>query len=200
MLSDMVALTKKIFDKALVDNKSLSSPKAVHHVYRSLTSLISNAELVANHYLALDLNEEFLQNSSFGEPVDKWRYFLNKDLENLNSSSKQYLHTLSSLCFEDAHEGIMSRYYNCKTYYSFVRDEYNAGYVEPCGGMLYIENLDIGVEERTHIGRFQKIDLSSFESKQIVQKVLLERIKELKIELHILKTYIKNRYTLDDLL
>ncbi len=202
MLSEIVVLTKKILDEALDEQKILHSPKSVYEVYRALMSLINDISLVANHYLALDFTEEYLQNSSWGEPIDKWRRFFNEDLNKLNSSSKRYLHTLSYLCFEDADEGIMSSYYNCKTYYGFVRDEFNAGYVEPCGTMLYIKglNTDIGVEERTHIGRFKKIDLKTYESREQLQAELRDKKKFLDQELARMKRYIKMRYTLDDLL
>ena len=77
MLNDIVKITKKIFDEALVDDKTLTVPKAVYDVYRNLSYFISDANLVANHYLALDFTEGYLQNSSWGEPIDKWRMFLN---------------------------------------------------------------------------------------------------------------------------
>ena len=202
MLSDITVLTKKVFDVALDDNKSLSSAKVVYSVYGSLSSLISNAELVANHYLALDFTESFLQNSSWGEPVDKWRYFFNKDLEYLNTSSKKYLHLLSSLGIKEELVGIMSNHYNCKTYYGFVRDKYNAGFIEPCGTMLYITalNTNISVEERTYLGNFHKINLSTYVSRKILQQELYERIMLLKLELQKIKVYMQSRYTLDDLI
>ena len=142
MLQDKVKITQKVLNEALEDDNKLDSPRNVYKLYKNLSKVIGNVQLVANHYLALDFTEEFLQNSSWGDPVDKWRMFFNKDLKSLNSSVKKYLQSISSLCFEDEHENLLSKQYRCKSYYGFVRDEYNIGFVEPCGSMLYVTSLD----------------------------------------------------------
>ena len=71
MLKDIVTITIETFNEAFCADKILSRPKRVYDVYRNLQELISNVSLVANHYLALDFTEHFLENSSFGEPIDK---------------------------------------------------------------------------------------------------------------------------------
>ena len=91
MLKDMLFLTKKVFDEALIKEENLPVPKKVYDVYRNLEEVISDVKLVANHYLALDFSEGYLQDSSWGQPVDKWRKFFNMDLEELNESVKTYL-------------------------------------------------------------------------------------------------------------
>lgn len=201
MLEDIVKVTTIVFAEALEHDKNLNSPINVYNVYRNLSEVIGCVKLVANHYLALDLSEDFLQNSSFGEPVDKWRRFFNEDLSTLNNSLKRYLHSISSLCFEDEHEGILSKYYRCKSYYSFVEDEYNIGFVEACGSMLYVTSLDTTLKDPNHhLACFAKIDLTTFESKKELQSELLLKAKELEAELVKLKAYMQERYTLQDLL
>jgi len=202
MLSDIVKTTKKIFDEALIDDKTLSSAKAVYDVYRDLTNLINNADLVANHYLALDFTEEYLQKSSWGEPVDKWRKFFNEDLKGLDKASKEYLHGLYGLSFDGMFEALVSNHYNCKTYYGFVRDQYNAGFVEPCGKMLYITALDTKIKDKEtfYLQKNIKIDLSTYESRLKLKEELKQRVDTLKTEHQRLKSYIQSRYSLDDLL
>ena len=90
MLKDIIFLSKKVFDEAFIKEENLSVPKKVYEIYRNLEEVISDLDLVANHYLALDFTEGYLQESSWGEPVDKWRKFFNMDLEQLNESIKKY--------------------------------------------------------------------------------------------------------------
>lgn len=202
MLEDIVKVTTIVFAEALEQDKNLNSPINVYNIYRNLSEVIGCVKLVANHYLALDLSEGFLQNSSFGEPIDKWRRFFNEDLSTLNNSLKRYLQSISSLCFEDEPEGILSKYYRCKSYYSFVRDEYNIGFVEPCGSMLYVTCLDTKLKDlnSSHLAAHAKINLTTFESKKELQSELFLKAKELETELLKLKEYIQERYTLQDLL
>ena len=60
----MLFLTKKVFDEALIKEENLPVPKKVYDVYRNLEEVISDVKLVANHYLALDFSEGYLQDSS----------------------------------------------------------------------------------------------------------------------------------------
>lgn len=139
MLKDVLFITKEVFSKALSKKKNLRNPKRVYDVFRSFQEVISDVDLVANHYLALDFTEHYLQNSSFGEPVDKWRYVLNKDLEELNGTVKEYLQNLSYLSHDDSSfETYVNEIFNAKVYYAFVRDNYNVGFVEQKGNLLHL--------------------------------------------------------------
>ena len=203
MLKDVLFITKEVFSKALSKKKNLRNPKRVYDVFRSFQEVISDVDLVANHYLALDFTEHYLQNSSFGEPVDKWRYVLNKDLEELNGTVKEYLQNLSYLSHDDSSfETYVNEIFNAKVYYAFVRDNYNVGFVEQKGNLLHLHILETDKKdmESFYIGKHKKIDLSTFEAKVALQKELNDINVELKIELEKLKQYIKNRYNLDDLL
>jgi len=202
-MRDIMIITKKVFNEALTSKDSLAKPKVVYDLYRDLSNVVSSVDVVAEHYLALDLTEDYLQNSSFGDPVDKWRYFLNADLEHLNSAVKKYLHTLSNIGFEyHSFGGILSKYYSCTGYYGFVRDEYNVGFIDPCSSMLHITGLDPNLSDLNSIdiGKYSKIDLTTFESKKELQEQLKNINKSLYNELLKLKEYIQNHYTLNDLL
>lgn len=203
MLKDVLFITKEVFSKALSKKKNLRNPKRVYDVFRSFQKVISDVNLVANHYLALDFTEHYLQNSSFGEPAEKWRYVLNKDLEELNGTVKDYLQNLSYLSHDDSSfETYVNEIFNAKVYYAFVRDKYNVGFVEQKGKLLHLNILETDKKdmESFYIGKYKKIDLSTFEAKVALQKELNDINIELKIELEKLKQYIKKRYSLDDLL
>ena len=79
MLKDVLFITKEIFPKVLVKKKNQNEPKKIYDFYRSFQKLIKNIDFVTNHYISLDFTEPYLQNSSCGEPVDKWREVLNRD-------------------------------------------------------------------------------------------------------------------------
>jgi hypothetical protein len=203
MLKDILFLTKKVFDEALIKEENLPNQKKVYDVYRNLQEVISDIRLVANHYLALDFTEHYLQGSSWGEPVDKWRKFFNMDLEELNESLKIYLHNLSHLGHGDfGFETYVNTIYSAKTYYAFVRDKYSVGFVEPKCTFLHINNLKIEQNEMEsfYISEHKKIDLSTFEARVSLKDELNDINTELQEELKKLKQYIKDRYSLDDLL
>ena len=144
MIKDILFLTKKVFDEALIKEENLPNPKKVYDVYRNLKDVISDLNLVANHYLALDFSEPYLQGSSWGEPIDKWRKFFNEDLEQLNESVKKYLHNLSHLGHGDfGFETYVNNIYSAKIYYAFLRDRYSVGFVEPKCSFLHMNILKI---------------------------------------------------------
>ena len=203
MIKDILFLTKKVFDEALIKEENLPNPKKVYDVYRNLKDVISDVNLVANHYLALDFNEPYLQGSSWGEPIDKWRKFFNEDLEQLNESVKKYLHNLSHLGHGDfGFETYVNNIYSAKIYYAFVRDRYSVGFVEPKCSSLYMNILKIEQNkiESFYISEHKKIDLSTFEARVNLKDHLNIIKNDLETELKNLKKYIKDRYTLDDLL
>ena len=203
MIKDILFLTKKVFDEALIKEENLPNPKKVYDVYRNLKDVISDLNLVANHYLALDFNEPYLQGSSWGEPIDKWRKFFNEDLEQLNESVKKYLHNLSHLGHGDfGFETYVNNIYSAKIYYAFVRDSYNVGFVEPKCSFLHMNILKIEQNkiESFYISEHKKIDLSTYEARVNLKDHLNIIKNDLETELKNLKKYIKDRYTLDDLL
>lgn len=203
MLKDILFLTKKVFDEALIKEENLPVPEKVYDVYRNLQEVISDVNLVANHYLALDFSEHYLQGSSWGEPVDKLRKFFNMDLEELNESVKKYLHNLSHLGHGDfGYETYVNTIYSAKIYYAFIRDKYSVGFVEPKCTFLHIHNLKIEQTkiESFYIDEYKKIDLSTFEDRVNLKNELNEMNSKLQEESKKLKQYIKNRYSLDDLL
>ena len=203
MLKDIIFLSKKVFDEALIKEENLPVPKKVYDVYRNLQEVISDVRLVANHYLALDFSEHYLQGSSWGEPIDKWRKFFNEDLEQLNESVKKYLHNLSHLGHGDfGFETYVNNIYSAKIYYAFVRDRYSVGFVEPKCSFLHMNILKIEQNkiESFYISEHKKIDLSTYEARVNLKDHLNIIKNDLETELKNLKKYIKDRYTLDDLL
>ena len=203
MLKDILFLTKKVFDEALIKEENLPNPKKVYDVYRNLQEVISDVKLVANHYLALDFSEPYLQGSSWGEPVDKWRKFFNMDLEELNESVKTYLQNLAHLGHGDfGFETYVNTIYSAKIYYAFVRDRYSVGFVEPKCSFLHMNILKIEQNkiESFYISEHKKIDLSTYEARVNLKDHLNIIKNDLETELKNLKKYIKDRYTLDDLL
>jgi hypothetical protein len=205
MLKDIRKITRYALSQFEPENKALSNPKACYDVYRKLALVIDNANLVAEHYLALDFNEGYLQNSSWGKPSDKWRRFFNKDLDKLNKSIKEYLLELMELSLEDAitsFDSLLSEKYYMKHFYGFARDEYSVGHVDPCGFSLVSITLDTKVTDNKslHIKKFHRLDLESYESRVALQQDIREEKKLLEVELKKLKEYILKNYTLEMLL
>ena len=209
MLKDVLFITQKVFNEALEKDRNLINPKKVYDVYRSFQEVLSDVKLVANHYLALNFTEEYLQNSSWGEPIDKWRKFLNMDFEELNKSVKKYLLNLSELFYKNLEidnrielEFYIERIYHSKLYEVFIRNSYSIGMVESDSCFFKIDCLNINPKHPRKIDIFEhkKIDLSTFEARENLKKELNKINNNLKIEFDKLKSYIQNRFILNDLL
>lgn len=204
MLKDIVELTKFVFDKIVPQNLPTQSSIAIYDAYRALQKVIYGINLVAEHYLALDFTEGYLQNSSFGEPADKWRYFFNHDLEKLNESTRMYLTRLDDIALKTSDvfcNSCLSEIYDPKIFYDVVRDQYSVGLVSPCGFEMIVKTLNTKVDNRSyHIIVFEKVDLSTYEARVELQQQLREKKDSLDLELQKLKKYILNNYTLMDLM
>lgn len=205
MLKDIRKITKYILDEFEPENKALANPKACYDAYRKLEKLINYADLTAEHYLVRDFSEEYLQNSSYGKPEDKWRALLNRDLEKLNKSAKAFLLKLMYLSLEDrlgSFDSLLSKKYNTKFFYAFVRDEYNVGFIDPCGFSMISTTIDTKVHdnETLHIKKFQKISLETLEERVSLQQAIREQKQLLEQEHARLKAYILKNFTLEILL
>ncbi len=201
MLKDIIKVTNFIVDSIEQSDEIVSSKIPLYDLHRKLYAVIDHIGLVANHYLALSMDEEFLQNSSFGKPMDKWRYVLNGDLQTLNKSIKKYLLQAMYIGFEDAFESLLSSKINQLSYYAFVRDDYNIGYIEPCSSLMRVTYLDTSFKvDNRYLAKYKKIELDTFEKRVEVKELLNNKNMELKSALYRLNTYIAKNFLLDDLL
>ena len=201
MLKDILKVTNLIVNAIEKSEEKISSPIALYDMHRALHTVIDKISLVANHYLALDMTEEYLQNSSLGKPVDKWRYSVNKDFDSLNISIKKYLGKTMHIGFEDSFESILSSKINQLSYYSFVRDEYSIGYIEPCSSVLKVTYLNVAFNiENRYLAKYKNIELDTFEKKVQLQELLNNENIKLKLAFNKLTAYVKNIFVLDDLL
>lgn len=199
MQKDIVKITKKVFNMFILDNKLFENKRRIYDVYRSLESVIEYSKLVSEHYLVLDFNEEYLQNTSFGKPSDKWNYFFNKDLECLNNSIKKHLHSLEYLCIDN--KNLIASLYYGKVFHAFVRDHYNVGFLNK-GDFTMISNvLTTNFDnENIYISKFIKTDLSKLEDRVLFQSEIRRETKKLEYVLYDLKEYIIKNITLEELL
>jgi hypothetical protein len=200
MLEDIKVITTKIFDEFM--DKELLSAKQAYLTYLSMQKMIGDISLVADHYLALDFSEDFLQHSSFGEPANKWRYVLNEDLQTLNKSIKEFLSHISHLSIKDEHNLILDKYYNAKSYYAFVKDEYNVGFIKPCSFEMICKTLNPNIKDnQTYcISKDKRIDLDTFDKRVNLQNHLKTQHNHLTKELDRLKQYILKHFDITDLL
>jgi hypothetical protein len=204
VLNDIVKITNIIFKKFIPHNNPVNSAKNIYDVYRALEVVISDTRLVSEHYLALTFDEDFLQSSSFGKPSDKWRYFFNKDLEELDNSIKKYFMKLRNIAPEDSSacsEGYICSLFDSKIYDLSVNDMYSAGYIKPCSFKMLIKSLTTKFDPKNYfIINFKEINLATYEDRISLQKHLRKKRALLEKSLAQLKEYILKNYTLDDLL
>lgn len=206
MLSDIVKISQEIFPLFLENNQSKTHALTLYDVYRCLNKVNSNINLVATHYLAVDFSSPFLQNSSFGAPEEKWKYFLNKDLKTLNESVKKFLLKIRNIAIIPNDEEIekyfpFSILYKDKTYYEFVRDIYNIGHIDCSCKFLILDILSTEFDpDNYYLTEFKKIDLSTFENRLQLKNNILARYEILKQFEIRLSDYISTNYTISDLM
>ena len=207
MLVDIVTISKNIYDEIIEKEVKIANPIKVYDSYRTLQQVVKSSDLVANHYLALTFEEGFLQNSSFGSAIDKWKYFLNKDINQLNEAVKQYLLTLYEIIMVSdknstfGEESILENYFNSKIYYNFVNREYSCGYVNSENLTLCMNVLVTLYDNQSYsILNKKEIDLSTYENRKDLKEHLHTQIKDLEQLETKLKIYIQTKFTITDLL
>ncbi len=207
MLVDIVAISKNIYSEIIEKDLTLENPIKLYDSYRTLQQVVKSSNLVANHYLALSFEEEFLQNSSIGSAIDKWKYFLNKDLNQLNEAVKQYLLTIYEIVIINdknptfGEESILENYFNSKIYYNFVNREYSCGYVNSENLTLCMNVLVTLYDNQSYsILNKKEIDLSTYENRKDLKEHLHTQIKDLEQLETKLKIYIQTKFTITDLL
>jgi hypothetical protein len=205
MIQNITKISERIFDYFLSQNKKIRSPKNLYLIYFNLNKVIEDSKLVANHYLTLRFDEDFLQNSSFGTPQDKWRFFLNKDLDYLNNTAKKYLLMLTGLSFDNdtLQETFIYDFYNCKGYYDFVKHRYDIGSIPPSSLYLLQNVLNTDFKDKStyyYIEKRNKIDLSSYENRVKLKEEILKEVKKLEDLRDKTSKYLRKKFTIDDLL
>lgn len=131
MLNDVLKLTKRVYNEFLVNGKVPIAPMCLYDSFRHLNEVINKTYFVANHSLALRLDESFLQHSSLDESKEMWRNLLNGDLEALTESIKKHLLQLQVFAVGDSEERtyLLEDKFNAKIYHGFVKFYYNVGYL-----------------------------------------------------------------------
>ena len=200
MLEDIIFLNKFVFEK-FIHKQVKINPIDVYDTYRGLQNVILDTKLVAEHYLVLTFEEEFLQNSSFGSPKDKWRRFLNEDLKKLNSSIKQYillLYRLQDITQDYLFETFLSELYNCKKFYGFIKNDYNIGKIKV--NSLQIKSTILKINDfQSDIEKSLTIDLSTYEKRKKLKKDLVLKKSILQKQFNQLKKYILKHFSIEDL-
>lgn len=206
MLKDVIKLTTRIYNEILNESHVPLSAISLYDSYRKLGEVIENTHLVANHYLALRFDEGCLQNSSFGEPIDKWHYFFNQDLECLNNAVKNHLMQLQSLGIQDPQNSdnrifILDTLFYVKSYYGFVRNHYNVGYLNRKGTYISCNVLITKYDHQTvYVSEGKNIDVSTYEKRCELKASLLVKLRKLRSLHQRLGLYLKEHYTINDLI
>lgn len=119
---------------------------------------------------------------------------------NLHPSFRIYKYYWWIFAKNSAFHSAAEVFYNAKTLYSVIRDEYNVGFVKPCGFDMIMTTFDLNVDSKSlYIIKHKKIDLSSFEKREELQSVLRERKKFFEKCLLEMKNYMILKYSLEDL-
>lgn len=206
MLKDVIKLTATIYNQIFDESHIPLSAIRLYDSYRTLGEVIENTHLVAVHYLALRFDEECLQGSSLGEPIDKWRYFLNEDLEKLNKAVKNHLLKLQYLGIKDPENEdyrimLLDNLFHVKGYYGYVRDHYNVGSLNLAANHIACRTLVEQYDpESLYILKSKQIDVSTYEKRCELKALLLRRIEKLNVLKQKLSEYLQKHYRIEDLL
>lgn len=83
MLDGLPSFFEYVIKLASAPSKRNSTAIVLYHL---LDEVINACEDALNHYLPLNLDEPFLQNSSIGTPYQKWAKFTSEDFEEVDES------------------------------------------------------------------------------------------------------------------
>jgi len=216
MITDIIKTTKYITERLINSKLRVSSPMYVYDSYRLLREVINNLNCLAVHYIAKRFDHENLQNSGFGKPENKWRFFVNKDLDRLNESVTKYFLSLTGIGVEDQFneqdEGGLffedMKVY--KTYCAMITSHYSVGHIENDSTTIKTvqfiilddrkENIPIEEFLKFNFKLYKEFELDTYKKRVDFSNLLFSRKDELIDELFKLNKYITENFTLEDLL
>lgn len=201
MHKDVIYLTNLIFQKKNL--YTTDNAKALYDCFRTLQKLIASLDTFSEHYLSLSFEEDFLKNSSFGSPENKWRFFINKDLSDLTISTKDYLSSIRWLRVKAnnrPNKSFVDKIYNPKGSYSFIRDSYCMGEV---GSDLILRGKALAygdIKQYEEMERIIVIELKTYEQRLALQKYIRNNTAILNDTCNNLQNKIVSKFTIEDLL
>ena len=202
MLNDVLKLTKRVYNEFLVNGKTPISPICLYDSYRHLNEVITKTYFVANHSLALRLDESFLQHSSLDETKETWRNLLNRDLEALTESIKKHLLQLQVFAVGDLEERtyLLADKFNEKMYHGFVKFYYSVGYLNIQCTQISCNILTTTYDpKKDSIISEQTMDVSTYAKREQLKAELIEKAQKLDTLKNNLVLYMKEHYTIENL-
>lgn len=178
-----------------------TSPIATYDCYRALNRFNTRLKTLLVHYLPISLDVAYLQNSSFGTPFQKWRYFTNQDFKEATKAAKKFALSLEGLGYMKhgmltpiAEEKIRS----CKQYYGFFHTEYDGGIISEDGESIDLISFETVKDEIK--AKSISLDISTFEKRiDLVREseTIYQQFADLE---NLMRKLIMNCFTLEDLL
>jgi len=192
MLTDITKLTQHLFNQGFQKQKVLS----LYKIFDNLYEMINSIYLVANHYLALRFDENFLvETTNFNSGIEKWRYFLNEDLKILQKSIRKHLISLQTLKESESYPKIYRIFKPLK--YVYLIDLYE---IKVENFELKFKQIDINLDYETNRDTIKSISLKTLEDREKLKYHLFSQMKLLEDEMDKLRNFISNNFTIDDIL
>jgi hypothetical protein len=186
---------------AYVSQDGETSPIGTYDCYRALNRFNGTFKTLLVHYLPISLDAEYLQNSSFGTPLQKWRYFTNQDFEQTTQAAKSLALSLRELGYQDDEEFVSivaKQIRSCKQYYGFFQTEYDGGIISEEGER--INTLSFETSDDTLGEKPITLDISTFEKKSILvreSETIYRQFVDLENQM---RQLIMKRFTIEDIL
>ena len=192
MITDITKLTQYLFNQGFENQEPLN----LYEVFDNLYKMINSIHLVANHYLTLKFDEDFLVNTcGFKSGIDKWRYVLNENLQELHKSIRKYLISLQSL--KDS--GIKPKIYRIfkPLRYASLIDFYE---LKIKNFEIKLKQIDIDLDYESNLKTTKTISLKTFKDREKLKYHLFRQIQILEDEMDKLRKFISDNFTIDDIL
>jgi len=192
MLTDITKLTQHLFNQGFQNQRVLS----LYKIFDNLYEMINSIHLVANHYLALRFDEDFLvETTNFTSGIEKWRYFLNEDLKILQKSMRKYLISLQALKESESYPKVYrifkpTKYTHLINLYEMKVEDFE----------LQFRQIDINLDYETNRDTIKSISLKTFKDREKLKYHLFSQMKLLEDEMDKLRNFISDNFTIDDIL
>lgn len=202
LFEDIEILSSMIIDEFInIDKKT--DPIAVYDCYRALDEFINKVHTVLVHYLGIPLDSDCLQNSHLGTPIDKWRFFTNKDLEAATIAARDYLSKLSCLGhYIDEYEwvSVSDQFWKKNmSYYSYIHDEYSCGMIDTTGEVIHAFYFEFKKGEKPIFSQVV-FEVDTFEKRMALIRRSDDIYKSLLKISNMLRGYLMEHFTLEDIL
>ena len=204
MFQDIVTLSQATLINAIEDTTIRLDVKALYDTYRAMDHAIYAMHVLEAHYLAISLESDFLENSRYGTPFQKWYKFTEEDFDKVRIHLREFLTELVHVTYaknqedeEDTPTPVIEKYIRAKYIYGYFTHHYESGKLSKDGQSVVCNKL---ILENNEFYNEVFISIDSFAKRVALCEEIRASVKEMKQILQAIRSFILAHVSLEELL